>query len=232
MHSIDVENLMYIFYTCYGISIIGPVLCIISYFLRSKVLYIIAWVVSVLSILASIVFTFDNLGRLSLIIPSFCFFILLLKPGRKSTGNKYLIIYLFRSVMLLMAFYVSIKMIFEGFMEGFIINQFYPIFLMLLFNVVIGFLVYKLPGQNKKIKVRGMFQPVLWSLLIGIGASVIEMKYMIVWPPGFRKHAVSDVRFTMFDMSYHSIFINLACWAITGMLVYFFYNLQQQKLSK
>ena len=231
MYSINVEDLVYIFYTCYGICALALVLCLISSFVRSKVLYVVSWVISVLAILASIVFTMENLGRLSLIIPTVCFFILLLRPGRKMTGTKFLIIYVLRAAMLMAALTAIVRMFAELYFESFTIRPFYPVFLLAFFNVLLGFLVFMLPVQKKIVVANSLFKPVLWSVLIGFVTWLIQWQYTIVWPPTFRKLAVSDVHFTVSEVSCQNLFLNLACWATTGIFAYFILRQRQQKLN-
>lgn len=235
MFVLDVEDLIYIFYVCYSISGLALILCTISYIFRSKLLNVIAWIFTVLSIFTSQVIMFTDFGMLSAIIPSLCLTILLVKMGKNSTGSRFLILYLLSSIVCLVVFFVTGKIILENLLSNVLAihTYFYQIFLVLFFNTILGILLYKLLKQHQKRQssMEGMSRTILSAILIGIGAYFIDITYIAIWSH-LRHRAKIDISFMMFHIPYLNIFLNLFCWAVTGMVVYALYNSQQKRFRE
>ena len=232
---IDVEVLMYILYAAYAITVLAPVLCLIAYIFRSKFVNVIAWVATILAMIASLVITFTDFGMLSVIIPSLCLFILFTKMGKSATGNRYLIVSMLSAIALLIVFFGAGKFVLEKYAFGYKIApaDHFQIFFVLYFNIVLGALVSLLLRRlpEKKIPLQSVNHTILLSVLVGIGAYATDLFFMETWSH-MRRQAL-DISFVLFHVtSYLNIFTNLLCWALTGWIVNTLLCVQQKKAEK
>jgi hypothetical protein len=219
--SLTVDDLMYILYTCYGITALAATLCIASYFIRSKVLNLSAWLFTILCMVASMPITFSDYGAFSPIIPSFCLLVLLTKMRMGSSGRRLITISVFRSIALLVLFFVSAKLIFDFLKPDIFISPACQILFILYFNTILGVLMYRLLKKLSESDVasRGAFQVIFWSILTGTGTYLTDINYMAVWYRAAHNTKI-DIAYALLHLPYPNIFINFAGWACTGIVVY------------
>jgi hypothetical protein len=165
------------FAICICIDILAPILCFISYFDRSKALNLAAWLLTILSIPASLTATYI-LVNFQTLLPCFCLITLLAKMDKRVNGSiaitalKYIVI-LFT---LLSASQVLI--------DNYLIN-FYPVdtlfmFVLVIFQILLavsGFMLLKRLRKNGA-ETKGFIPPVKWTILIGLSAYALHIAYL------------------------------------------------------
>ena len=220
---LDVNDLMYLFYTSMGISILALVVSISNYIFNYKALNITAWIFTLLSVFTSRAFVLTDYIQLSAILPCTSITLLLSKISKTSKGNKFLLIYLLRSIASLVVILIAGKLILGNLFQKTtpFTGILYYTFILFLSNIALGAFLYNMlvRPNNKPIIKQNIISITFIGQIIGFGAYFICLAYLSAWYHA-ENRPIKHISSIILQNSYLNIYLNAICWFITSILVY------------